>query len=868
MDLLGFLGLSGKWGSREGSSRLPHVPQERYTPTPLQAVNKLVDRPRLSAWLPYSSYLEDERVFVNGESLGFVLESVPQTGADEEMANILHAMITACPAGTGIQICLLASPDIRPTIRHYGALRVADPDNAVDPLGRPGRSHNIHRATARRRGSHYLRGARTSLVEGFPYLLRRHRLVFSFAIPGKPEDMGRLEQLLTLREGMRATLGAAGFDSRIWQADDLVNWVAGLLNPERLAAESDALPLHYDPAEDLRGQMVALDTVTQVGKEALRLQKVDGSYPTDVRFLSVSNYPREFSLWRAGGLAGDLFQVALQYPCPYMITLGIHVPDQTPVKTRATANAARAVQMADSDMGRLMPDWAEKRDDWQAVMKAVGRGEFVVQMYHQIALFTEPGGGHAAEHSARAIWRAHGFDLVNDTLMQVQALLACLPLSLTKGFAADLSQMKRIKTLLSTNAIHTAPLVAEWTGTGTPALLFGGRRGSVMAIDFMDNTEGNFNVAISGTSGSGKSVLMNEITAAFLGMGRLVRICDKGGSYLNLCELLGGQYLDFTDDSNLCINPFSYVDDLDEDMQFLKPLFIQMIAPSGLTSLGTPISDFEKSHIEIAIRAVWEKHGLHSHVTHVAEHLKTACSDGEGKCDPRIRDLGVMLTPFTAEGMHGKWFHGQANVDLGNDLVVLELLSLDGKKDLQSVVLFTLTFRVAKEMKANRGLRKGLFLLDEAWDLLGGGMATDFVEAGSRTARKYDWSFGTATQGLDDYYKTPGAQAALDNADWVMLGRQKPESIEKLSSAGRLVLNDHMKRMLTSLRKVDGQYSEWFIKAPAGHAVGRLLLDPFSLLLYSSKGTDYGMLQRLKASGLTVEEAINRVLAEKRGGQR
>lgn len=835
--------------------------ETRYIPTPLRRVHDLVNTPRLSAWLPYSAYLAEEQVFVNEESIGFVLETHPQAGGDDEMANILHSIITACPTGTGIQFILFASPNIRPTIKEYGSLRLEDPD-PVDPEGRVVRSTNYHRTAARRRGDFYLQGTSKSLVKGFPYLLRNHRLIISLSLPGGTDDIGRVEQLLTLREGMRATLNAGGYPNIVWQADHLVNWVADILNPDRLAGV-EHMPLSYDPHSDLRDQMISPDTVTLVDPSHLASMKADGGHKTAVRFLSVKAYPREFTLWQSGAMAGDMFQVALQYPCPFMIALGVHIPDQDAQKTMAFAKGARATQMAGSDMGRMMPDWADKQADWRMATTAVGRGEFLVKMYHQIALFSPPERSHQAEHAARAIWRARGFELVTDTFMQVQALLASLPLSLTPQFTADLTSMKRIHTKTSMNAIHTAPLIAEWTGTGTPVLLLGGRRGSLMSFDFHDNTQGNYNVAIAGASGSGKSVALNEICMSFLGVGRKVRIIDVGRSYQKQCELLGGTFLDFDEGSLLCLNPFSMVEDIDADMEFLKPLFVQMIAPGGITPQGTPVSDFEKSHIELALRAVWLEKGISASVTDVAEYLKVGCKDADGKCDPRVRDLGFMLLPFTADGMYGRWFDGPANVDLSSDFVVLELQSLDGKPELQTVVLFTLIYRVMREMSALRGICRGLFLIDEAWKLLAGGMAGDFIEAGFRTARKFGWSFATATQGVNDYYKTPGAQAALDNADWLLLLRQKEESIETVQRAGRLVLNEHMKRLLLSLRTERGQYSEIYIHSPMGSGVGRLLLDPFSLLLYSSTDQDFAAVAARRERGMSLVEAMEDVLRER-----
>jgi hypothetical protein len=52
--------------------------------------------------------------------------------------------------------------------------------------------------------------------------------------------------------------------------------------------------------------------------------------------------------------------------------------------------------------------------------------------------------------------------------MMTQALIGSLPMTLSAPFHADLKRMKRVTTKTSANAVHLAPLVAEWQGTGTP----------------------------------------------------------------------------------------------------------------------------------------------------------------------------------------------------------------------------------------------------------------------------------------------------------------------------------------------------------------------------------------------------------------
>jgi len=816
-----------------------------------------------SQWLPYRAWIADREVFVNRDTLGFCLEVRPQSGADEEMAHVLTALYAAAPAGTGIQFHLYASPAIRAPLARYASLRVADdivPE--LDTLGRAGRNTSIHRAMARRRVGHYLQGSRRSLLAAQSYLLRDFRLVLAVSLVGSPENLARLEELLLLRDSMRATLHAAGFPSRAWVAADLINWVSALLDPHRQTG--DALALAYDEGRELREQAIDRATRLSIDRQSILLANPATDLQTALRLMSVRAYPPRFALWNAASLIGDLYQATLQYPCPFLLTLGVHVLDAEATRNWAFLKAARATTNATSYMARFLPDLQERKADWDIVLKAIDAGQQLVDLNLQLALFTEPQAATHAEQAARAIFRARGFELSSDTMMMTQALLGSLPMTHSAPFHADLQRMKRVTTKTSANAVHLAPLIAEWQGTGTPVLLLGGRRGQLMQIDVYDNPAGNFNVAIAGTSGSGKSLLLNEIAAAYLGTGARVWIIDVGRSYEKACRNFGGSFIEFTEDAALSLNPFPLVEDIDEDMELLQPLLAQMVSPRE------PLDGFQYSTLGAAIKKVWKAKGRSMNVTDIHDLLATGRLDAGSDAEPheafavdrRLQDLAAMLHPYTREGAYGKYFDGHASIDFGADLVVLELEELKAKKDLQTVVLLIVMYRITREMYFSRD-RKKIVIIDEAWDLLSGGATAEFIEAGYRRARKYKGAFMSATQGVDDYYRNPAAKAALDNSDWMFLLRQKPESIEMMDKLGQLTMDDAMKRLLLSLRTEHGAYSEVFIHSPVGNGVGRLIVDPYSLLLFSSRAEDFNAINARRAAGLDVSAAIDAVLRER-----
>ncbi|HXV11286.1 MAG TPA: type IV secretion system protein TraC [Burkholderiales bacterium] len=814
------------------------------------------DAASFSEWLPYRAYLGDQQVFVNRDALAFCLELRPQSGADEEMSRILTALYASAPAGAGFQFHLFASPDIRRRLASYARLRVPDEEiPELEAFGRAGRHSNIYRTMARRRVGHYLAAARRSLLPNQSYLLRDFRLVVSVSLPGNPGDLARLDDLVLLRDGTRATLHAAGFPSRTWTASDLINWISALLDPHRAGGDSSLL--NYDEGQELRAQVVDRGTRLRIGKSEIELANDASASLTNLRLLSVRSFPPRFALWNMGSLIGDLYQGSLQIPCPFLLTLGVHVLDAEATRNWAYLKAARATTNATSYMARFLPDMQERKADWDIVLKALDDGQQLVDLQHTVALFAPPEDVTRAEQAARALFRARGFELTSDSMMMTQALIGSLPMTWSPAFHGDLKRMKRITTKTSANAVHMSPLIAEWQGTGTPVLFFGGRRGQIMQIDVYDNPAGNHNVAIAGTSGSGKSLLLNEIAASYLGTGARVWIIDIGRSYEKTCRSLGGHFIEFNESTPLSLNPFALVEDIDEDMELLQPLLAQMVSPREA------LNGFQYATLGAAIKKVWNEKGNAMTVSDIHDLLATG-GLGEDKQDEdqRLKDLAAMLHPYTREGAYGKYFDGAATIDFSADFIVLELEELKAKKDLQTVVLLIVMYRITREMYFSRD-RKKIVIIDEAWDLLSGGATAEFIEAGYRRARKYKGAFMSATQGVDDYYRNPAAKAALDNSDWMFLLRQKPESIEQMDKLGQLTMDDAMKRLLQSLRTEHGAYSEIFIHSPVGSGIGRLLVDPYSLLLFSSRAEDFTAINEKRAAGLSVSQAIDAVLRER-----
>jgi Type IV secretory pathway, VirB4 components len=158
--------------------------------------------------------------------------------------------------------------------------------------------------------------------------------------------------------------------------------------------------------------------------------------------------------------------------------------------------------------------------------------------------------------------------------------------------------------------------------------------------------------------------------------------------------------------------------------------------------------------------------------------------------------------------------------------------------------------------------RRKVCVIDEAWDLMGGGQAGKFIETGYRRVRKYGGAFLTATQSVQDYYKNSAAQAAWDNSDWVFMLRQKDESIEQLKQSGRFSISAWLERLLRSIRTRHGEYSEVYIQMPGGGAIGRLIVDSYTAKVYSTKADEVHAVNQLLEQGYTLPDAVEALVRQ------
>ena len=819
---------SGEDQSREGSSGA-HSSQF------VRAFSEIASFYKICDLFPYDAYDPKTKIFYNQTSLGFVIETAPLVGASSEMQKeVSNLFALALPEESSLQVLLWADPHIGDQLDAYQAAR-ADQSETLQHM-------------AKRRVEYLKTFAYDSPFK--PYTLKNFRCFLSFSKKRDASTRADQELCERLKNQIVTTLEMLMLPVKIWDASDLLTTVESILSST--PAKVHAPVVKWNPLQSLAPQLSSGNSNLQVTEDGLFLN----NRALKVRTYGVRSYPQHWSLHAMGELIGDLDRDQAQIPCPFMIHYGVTIPKQDKPKNKLLAKASYVEKQAYSPIGKYLPSILQEAEELAFVREAINKGERIVQTQFGVILMAKPEEMDNAEQILLNLFTAKEWKLEANRYLHLPMFLTSLPMMWGEKQVQSLLKLQKLKTTLSTESANLLPIQGEWKGTSTPGMLLVGRRGQVFTWSPFDNIAGNYNVCVVGRSGSGKSVLMQEMVTTTLAIGGLVFVFDVGRSFEKICRLLKGQFVEFGPNSNICLNPFTTIpidnDEVASDiLAMLKAVLILMAAPThGVDDQGAAL-------LEQAMLETWSTYKNQSTISNIADWLTNR---GKTNGDQRAKDLAQMLYPYTTNGTYGRFFNGPSTVNLDNPLIVIELEELKERKDLQAVVLQMFIINVTNKMFL--GDRKTPFniVFDEAWDMLRGKQSGVFMETLARRLRKYRGSLIVGTQSINDFYQSPGAQAALDNSDSMCMLSQKPESIDQLKKNDRISMSAQKEAQLKSVRTKQGQYAELMVITPDGYAVCRFMVDPTSNLLYSTKAEDFAAVNQLTDAGIHIIDAVDQLI--------
>ena len=826
-------------------------------------------------------------------TLGFAFLCYGLSGGDESTYGHLEQLLKQdYPAGSTMQFCLYKSADIESVLANYKNLRDGQQDELMREfvMNRVKFLRKHTREDIRLKDSHGMtvdvgKVSDTKLIVSFKLPLQNTASAKDATV-GKAK--GLLNELASLfasepenedpmgirAEGQAAADEGPGADA-MFQQDLLAarDWKERI---KSLLATVPLYPVEIEPAQYIR----ILETMVNWSDDAVWRHHVYGEWdqgraihdqifdPTTdvvavdnstvrlgescyVKTLSAKRMPDVTFFGEAIGFIGDILRGDEKLNCNYMVVSNVHFPDVLSVKNGILRKHQWTTQQAFGPMLKFVPLLSEKKKSMDILYDDLQKGNRPLQVSHTVVLFARTYSQAVAEAvRAASCWETYHYSIREDKFVTLPVFKNCLPLC-TDRVAVE--ALKRYKTMTSAEAPAVLPVFAEWKGSGTPYLELLSRNGQVMNVSLHD-TNSNMNAFVAAASGSGKSFLLNAIIIAYLSQGAQVWVIDAGKSYKKACNLLNGDFLQFGENDDIRLNPFSMIENWQSQQDSMAELIKLMAFPNQNSD------NVQTAELVRMLTVLWERYGNKLNIDLIAEEC--LASD-----DNRVRDMGTQLFSFTSKGPYGRYFNRENSVSFKKNFTVLELDELQGRKHLRQVVLMQLIYQIQHDMflsnMRNLGRTK-LLIIDEAWDLLSDGPVAKFMGLAYRRFRKYKGSAIIATQSINDLYDNEYGRAIAENSNTKFLLGQHSETIENVRQSKKLDYSEGMYTMLKSVHTKTGVYSEIFVdNATYGKGVGRLIVSPFEQLAFSTRAEDVQALNDLQAQGYSIKDAINKLLRDR-----
>ena len=356
------------------------------------------------------------------------------------------------------------------------------------------------------------------------------------------------------------------------------------------------------------------------------------------------------------------------------------------------------------------------------------------------------------------------------TLRQKEGFLSVLPV----GANQFGTQFERV--LPSSSAANLYPF--SFSGKTDEHGMYIGRdkfgTNILVDLDKRADDKTNSNVLILGNSGQGKSYLMKLLLTNIRESGKRVIVLDPDDEYKDLCENLGGCYIDFMG-GEYKINPLEpkvWSDGLEEIEEDTPEAFRKVTRLSQhiafLKDFFRCYKDFADEHldtIEILLVKLYARFGI-TDTTNYAELKPTdyptmkdfyhVCEEEYMTYDQKRKYLYTETTlqevclgiNSMCVGSESKYFNGHTNVTDGDFLCFGVKGLLDTNKRLKDAMLFNILSYMSNQLL---GVGNTSASIDELYLFLTNLTAIEYIRNAMKRVRKKDSSVILASQNIEDF---------------------------------------------------------------------------------------------------------------------
>lgn len=372
-------------------------------------------------------------------------------------------------------------------------------------------------------------------------------------------------------------------------------------------------------------------------------------------------------------------------------------------------------------------------------------------------------------------------------------------------------QKKTQRNVLTSGAASTYMFTSFEMSDDSGVLLGVNRHNNSLCIVDLFNTKinKNANLTMCGTSGTGKTFTLQLLALRMRMRGIQCYIIApiKGHEFKRACSKIGGEFIKIAPGSPHCINvmeirhtispEMELIDEVDyNDMDSMLARKIQQLM-IFFSLLIPDMTNEEEQMLDEALIKTYNEFGI----THDNNSLyaDATCFPPKLKKMPILGDLHKHLleNPMTTRIAaivsrfvtgSAQSFNRQANVDLTNKYIVLDLSELKGK--LLPVGMMIALDYVWDNIKADR-VKKKAIMIDEIWQLIGASsnkLAAEFCLEIFKVIRGYGGAAIAATQDLSDFF-------SLDDGKY-----------------GRAIINNSKNKIILNLEQDEAQYVKDVLK--------------------------------------------------------
>lgn len=799
--------------------------------------------------LPYRLYDEENQIFHNSNSIGFGKELAVLSGANDELVKSLHNMVLyKMPEG-----------------KKWDFSFVMTGDNKVAPqLRRNLVAHTLRAGIYEMMNTKFTQFAEIAAHKGLPtrfddayYLdLKDYRAYFFCTTK---EDPARLKEV---RDQISMDLTQNEIAHRDMDATALLTHVKEILNHNTAANFYDEA--HYNADDYLNTQMLSPDTTVDIEDKkgeyidfdfGAKSQRGYTKNKTRVVTLGLRGLPQKFCLYYFPNCIANIMNMVQSIKCPFRISLNFHIEPLADSKLQIAKTFRSKNKWLNSPTRIFLPGIERETEEYKALneqLEATGSMKMVYFTLN-LTLFSSEDRYQADVSAAQSTFTRANLEIFPlEYGAHINTFMASLPFN-TLPMQAVMRRFGAYFRIKSSNLVNFFPIVAEWKAA-TQGLMLPTFRNQIAFFDPFNFGTDNYNIAVTATSGAGKSFLVQAMIFSILSTGGHAYVIDVGGSYKKLCQYLGGAYLDHT-----CIrlNPFTHVSNIKSVFGNIGELILQIASPNDV------VSDYVRKAVYKAVLTAFDHRGNQALIDDVQAAIYELAKERDN--DGRLLDIADSLDLYTTKGELGELFNAPSQLDPNQPFTCLELEGFDD--DVLRPVLFALMVNINEQMYLTGKKKKKICVIEEAWALLEGTntAAQMFIKKGYRTARKFNGSYCAVTQRINDFFANATAEAAYANSDIKLILRQNAKEFKKFceTEAYKGFFELYEKQMIESFPTAkEAGFSSLMIQAGKISSFHRLFVDPFMKVLFTTDPNEQALIDDKLAQGIGLTQVIEAVAIE------